>query len=213
MCGRYFLNTSPARLQALFRTGSIAFFASPVDGIPSRGLPVIVRRRNGAMHMGSIRWGIPSPKGGELLKNARGETLDQLPSFAPHWRAGNRCLVPLSGFYEWAQTPDKTPYAVSHPAHETIAAAGLWMRDGETACFTIITGAATGALAAVHPRAPWLMTPEIGMDWLEKGWMPGTGPSVTEELALKPLAKDFFRKKSTDTAAQTDLFSASPQPK
>lgn len=213
MCGRYFLNLSPERLQALFRIESIAFFASPVDGIPSRDLPVIVRRRNGGMHMGSIRWGFPSPRGGELLKNARGETLDQLPSFAPHWRAGHRCLVPMSGFYEWAQTGDKIPYAVTHPVHETMVAAGLWRRDGDQSCFTIITGAATGALATVHHRAPWLMTPENGTHWLEKGWMPGAGPSLNEELALKPLPKDVFRKKSAETTAQTDLFSVYPQPK
>lgn len=32
--------------------------------------------------------------------NARAETLDERRSFAGAWRAGQRCLVPLLGFYE-----------------------------------------------------------------------------------------------------------------
>lgn len=32
--------------------------------------------------------------------NARSETLDTKPTYAPAWRAGQRCIIPAEGFYE-----------------------------------------------------------------------------------------------------------------
>ena len=32
--------------------------------------------------------------------NARSETVDSKPTYAPAWRAGQRCVIPTEGFYE-----------------------------------------------------------------------------------------------------------------
>ena len=56
--------------------------------------------------------------------NARAETIASLRSFAQPWRDGQRCLVPMTGFYEpnyesgraerWSiRRPDEAPFAVA----------------------------------------------------------------------------------------------------
>ena len=56
--------------------------------------------------------------------NARSETVDARPSYAPAWQAGQRCIIPAEGFYEpnyetgkairWAfNLPDSAPMGIA----------------------------------------------------------------------------------------------------
>src|SRR5688572_2200041 len=47
------------------------------------------------------RWGLPKTKGSGLIINARGETIDRLPTFRAAFQE-SRVIVPASGWYEWA---------------------------------------------------------------------------------------------------------------
>lgn len=78
--------------------------------------------------------------------NARTETIGKLNSFAKHWKAGQLCLLPASGFYEpsW-DTGQAVRWRIGLPGGEPFAIAGLWRSwpDGAVT-FTMPTMAAEG---------------------------------------------------------------------
>src|SRR5205823_5812204 len=108
--------------------------------------------------------------GGIKAINARAETIAEKPSFRTALKK-RRCLIPASGFYEWAKTSKaKQPYSI-HPAKgELFAFAGLWetwAKEGELveSC-TIITTAANEAMQPYHDRMPVIVSPASFADWL-----------------------------------------------
>src|SRR6202043_3670867 len=80
--------------------------------------------------------------------NARVETVTTKPFFREPFK-NKRCLMPVSGYYEWQGTPGgKQPYYLTRRDGAAITIAGLWdeWRDrqaGETirSCAMIITDA------------------------------------------------------------------------
>jgi putative SOS response-associated peptidase YedK len=81
-----------------------------------------------------------------------------------------RCIIPLSGYYEFTGPKgNKTPHYF-HPADQSFfAAAGLWSpispNDGMKS-FTIITTDPNDVQEPVHDRMPALLLPEEFDDWL-----------------------------------------------
>jgi len=63
--------------------------------------------------------------------NARSETIATKPGFREAYKKA-RCLIPASGFYEWAKMTDgsKQPVRVAMLDEAPFAFAGLWSRRG-----------------------------------------------------------------------------------
>lgn len=91
-----------------------------------------------------------TPAGGRRYDttNARSETVGERPAFSRAWRQGQRCLVPLSAFYEFAYPESGTPAAPGKPVRwrvwlpdaEAFAVAGLWRDWPDGLCsFTMLT--------------------------------------------------------------------------
>jgi len=103
--------------------------------------------------------------------NARIETITERPSYR-HLLAGNRCLVPASGYYEWkANGRTKTPYYI-HPAEGSfVAFAGLYdtwkdTEGEEIQTCTIVTRDADEHMARLHNRMPVVLAHEDEQAWL-----------------------------------------------
>jgi putative SOS response-associated peptidase YedK len=84
--------------------------------------------------------------------------------------AGNRCIVPMRGYYEWTgDAGDKQPHFL-HGERPILAAAGLATArkvDDEWVVSTvIITREARDASGEVHPRMPAFLTREAYDEWL-----------------------------------------------
>lgn len=178
MCGRYFLQRDPAALVRYFEAAPPTPNHPPSWNIaPTQ--PGLVLRRNpqtGARHLDVLRWGLVprwsrDATGGAKCINARGETLAEKPSFREAFRK-RRCLVPMDGFYEWAQDVlPKQPFAVALRSGAPMAMAGLWegwqQPDGDwLKTYCIITCAAAGRQALLHPRMPVLLPKEKWEAWL-----------------------------------------------
>jgi len=122
------------------------------------------------------------------LINARAETAAEKPSFRRAFRS-QRCLVPASGFYEWAKTPQgRVPYLFRLADQPPFALAGLWDRwhgsDGEELdSYTILTCAANGLLARVHERMPCILEREDEAAWLD--------PDLHEPEAVRALLQPY----------------------
>jgi putative SOS response-associated peptidase YedK len=124
--------------------------------------------------------------------NARAETVAEKPFFRQAFKR-NRCLIPVSGYYEWQDTPDgKQPwYFTARDGSPALTIAGLWdewhdKTNGETlkSCTMIITEP-NGFVAQVHDRMPVLLD--------EKDFEPWLGGSAGLEL-LNPAAEDLLQR-------------------
>jgi putative SOS response-associated peptidase YedK len=115
---------------------------------------------------------------GARMINARGEELAEKPAFRKAL-ASRRCIVPVSGFYEWklgtegtGRKAAKQPMYIRPVADEVFGLAGLWetwrQPEGDVLkTFTIITVPANDALGEFHDRMPAILTRDAEDVWLD----------------------------------------------
>jgi putative SOS response-associated peptidase YedK len=127
-----------------------------------------------------MRWGLVPSWWSKPLKelrlatfNARAETVAVKPMFRGTFRR-TRCLIPVSGYYEWQDTPSgKQPwYFTAADGSPALTIAGLWdewhdKASGETvkSCTMIITEP-NKFVAEVHDRMPVLLEPKDFEQWM-----------------------------------------------
>lgn len=141
------------------------------------------------------RWGLV-PHGMTLEQakkyatfNARAESPTEKPMFRGAFQAGQRCVIPLAGFWEWPELHGKkTRTRIDRPDGKPLLVAGLWNRvetpDGSLESCTMVTRPPTPDLEHVHDRMPALLLSQDLDAWLEApaaqaraaamtGWRPG----------------------------------------
>lgn len=166
----------------------------------------------------AARWGlVPSwakdPSIANRMINARAETIAEKPAFKKAL-AARRCLVIADGYYEWqaatagraatvgrtatAGRAAKQPFYIRPADGSLLAMAGLYefWRDRASAAdapwvvtTTIITTAASGALAEIHDRRPVGLASEEWDPWLDPAvgadeaarLLSGEGPAMIAE--------------------------------
>ena len=134
------------------------------------------------------------PKIGYKMINARGETVEQKPSFRNAFRR-RRCLILADGFYEWSKetgSKSKQPIFIKMQDEKPFAFAGLWefwqSPDGsDIRSCTIITTEPNELVKQYHNRMPVILT-EFDYDlWLQTG--------ETDQEQLKNLLKPYNPEK------------------
>lgn len=176
MCGRFALNESPAVLRDYFQLNDDFEFQSSWNIAPSFPVCAITADEAGVRTLRKMRWGlIPSwahgATIGNMLNNARGETVADKPSFRSAFKY-RRCIIPASGFYEWKSiTRVKCPWYINLKSGEPLAFAGLWEtwkaeNDVLVDSCCIITTTANTIMEPIHDRMPVVLTPGQWADWL-----------------------------------------------
>lgn len=132
---------------------------------------------------------------GARFINARSETVATQPVFREAYRE-RRCLVVVSGFYEWhTEGKRKLPFFIHREDGKPFAFAGLWStwrsRDGEVvdSC-AIITRPPSTQMSVVHDRMPVILSPDEYAAWLDASTADVT-PLLAghpEGLALRPVS-------------------------
>jgi len=86
-----------------------------------------------------------------------------------------RCLIIADGFYEWRPTPGapKQPFHITREDGGLFAFAGLWSiwhapDGGKLRSCTILTTAASSAIAPLHDRMPIILARNDEADWLQR---------------------------------------------
>ncbi len=196
MCGRFGLFATPEALEEYFALAEPVGLALPARYNLTPGQAVAaVREHDGRRRLDALTWGLvpfwaKDAAIGRRLINARLESVSEKPAFREAW-ARRRCLIPASGFYEWAvaERGRKRPYFIA-PANEPLfALAGLWERwrtpagDQLETC-VIVTIEASAKLAAIHDRMPLLVPRGAHATWLD----PRTSLAAVAELAREPPA-------------------------
>ena len=153
-------------------------FAPAYNIAPTQSAPIIRLNRSGEREVVRARWGLVPFFWKKPLKemkfstfNARSETASTAASFRGPFKS-RRCLIPISGYYEWKRVDKKTkiPHAIALRNRRWFCLAGLWDRaevgGKEIVSFTILTTTPNDAMAEIHNRMPVILRPEDYDAWL-----------------------------------------------
>jgi putative SOS response-associated peptidase YedK len=184
MCGRYTNRLTWRQIVELYRLTAPEPSAAPnlpprYNIAPTQEAPV-VRLIDSGRELLSMRWGlIPAwskdRRIGAQCINARAESVAGKPAFREAYKR-RRCLVPADGYYEWRPVEGEKkpqPYHVTMADGAPMTFAGLWERWRDPAgavellTFTILTTAASEAIAPLHDRMPAILRPEDHDAWLD----------------------------------------------
>ncbi len=181
--------SSAARLAAVFGAADRTDGADVVsyNRAPTQPTPAVVLDRHGQRALLTLRWGlIPGyardPRGANRMINARVETALCKPAYRTAVRR-RRALLPASGWYEWPARYGKQPVYIT--GEEPFAFAGIHDRwhgpDGILRTCSILTTAATPAIAPLHHRMPVLVGKDRWQAWLTAP--DGDVPALLADLA------------------------------
>jgi len=144
----------------------------------------IIRDNERGRVLDSASWGLIAPWQKNFTEarnsqshaiNARSESIHEKPTFRQAFRT-SRCLIPATGYYEWATSlgkyPPKQPfYICSQDEGKSLSIAGIWStwkseNGTEIQSAAIITREAVGELATIHSRMPVFMPKDRWDNWL-----------------------------------------------
>ena len=178
MCGRFNITSDPLtqllmELVGLPHPGPDNFNAAPTETIQ-----VLRLDEDGEPELAPMRWWLTphwskAPSTKYAMFNARSETAATSPAFREPYRK-RRCVVPVSGFYEWSrQNNRKLPYLLKPHDQPGLLLAGLWDRwrnpdtDEVLESFTVLTVPASPAMALIHNRQPLMLSVEEARAWMD----------------------------------------------
>jgi putative SOS response-associated peptidase YedK len=149
-------------------------FAPNYNTAPTHTVPIL-RHEESVVVVDPMQWGlVPSwskdPSIGSKMINARSETITEKPSFRQSV-PGRRCIIPMSGFYEWDRTDPKrkVPYFVTREDGCLMLVAGIWTPspalDGRHT-FSLITRESVDDLSYIHSRSPVELHVEDALEWM-----------------------------------------------
>jgi len=178
MCGRFNVSSSPLselliELVGIPHPGPDNFNAAPTETI------AVLRMHDDLQPLlAPMRWWL-TPYWAKAMStqysmfNAKSETVETSRAFAEPFRK-RRCVVPVSGFYEWARSENqKLPYYLTPHAVPGMLLAGIWDRwcDRQTGAtldsFAILTCPANEQLKFVHTRQPVMLSMAAARRWLD----------------------------------------------
>lgn len=187
MCGRFVRFISLDQFIKHFGFRPPAELPERFNIAPSEQVPAIRKDPDGSRQLSLLRWGLVPSWSKEFsggMINARGETVNEKPSFRHAFRK-QRCIIPASGFYEWRKTGNrKVPYFIHLANDDPMAFAGIWesWRSPEGTWIetcVIVTTTANELIAMLHDRMPVILPKESFDTWLD--------PDLHDPESLKEL--------------------------
>ena len=180
MCGRYFYSPSDMRRELpgiILKTGAEAWTETeePRDIYPGSVAPVLIDEKS-ALALAQMRWGFQNS--GNLVINARSETIDQKPMFKA-LSVNQRCAVPASKYYEWRRT-DRQKYSIALKDRGLFFMAGLFRHGAQGREFVILTQSPVPAVSRIHDRMPLLLDSRDAL----RRWLGGATPLFKANDAL-----------------------------
>jgi putative SOS response-associated peptidase YedK len=186
MCGRYAQTLGAEQIVESFDlAGSTLDQSLPLNwNIAPTNEIYIIRNESDSRILDSASWGIIAPWQKNFVDarasqshaiNARSESIHEKPTFRHAFRT-SRCLIPATGYYEWATSlgkySPKQPFYISREDGHQLSIAGIWSswqsEKGEVIqSAAIITREAVGELATIHSRMPVFMPKDRWSAWLD----------------------------------------------
>lgn len=194
MCGRFTQAFPWDEIIAFYRL--VNEIAPPLPAswnvAPTQDAGVIVLGRDG-LRFQPMSWGLvpgwaKDASLGSRPINARSETLSEKPAFRAALKS-RRCVVPVSGFYEWQrQGRGKQPWFITSADGAPLTLAGLWDEWNGLLTFAVITVAANEMIADIHSRMPAILTRDEALAWLKTGDTALLRPCSPDALDVWPVS-------------------------
>ena len=166
MCGRYYLEISKENMSFVSNIDSYEYKTN-YNISPQSVVPAIINNE-----LINTKWGyfpswLKEQDNSRPLFNSRYESLLEKKTFTSAFR-NNRCLIPLSGWYEWRTENDiRQPYFFYNKENLQIYTAGLfWKRSNGDIETSIITREAVPPLDTIHNRSPLILNNFQIESWL-----------------------------------------------
>lgn len=225
MCGRFYKFKNMRFMARLFLEGEALelalqmidemeaeerddYFRENGNVRPTQKVMTFVGNEEAEVEPRLFKWGhAPARyKSKQPLFNARGETLEDKPTWVDSWYM-QRCLIPADGFYEW--TGPKTarqPNAVQNADGSPMLFGGLWREDDGVAWCSIVTCEPSEWFSQYHNREPVIVRGEDWQRWLFDADPPDDllHPSEPDDLEVFACTKPAEDK--LPTPAKTGLF-------
>lgn len=180
MCGRAYSTYTDEELLLRYENEKpvkLPELAANYNMAPSHEVLVVRGDERAQLSFDFLRWGlIPSwakaAAIGYKMINARAETIAEKPSFRTAFKK-RRCIVPLSGFYEWKREGGtKRPFRIFLKDEPIMSVAGIWETwkpEGEKAVhsFSLITTEANSFMSKIHDRMPVILSKKDEAAWLD----------------------------------------------
>ncbi|MDD4096139.1 MAG: SOS response-associated peptidase [Oscillospiraceae bacterium] len=195
MCGRYFIADPETDreikkicddINFRYQSADRSIYTKTGEIFPTDPAPVLVHEKD-AVTAVRMTWGFPAPQRRGVIINARAETAADKPMFRGSVPR-RRCIVPASGFFEWAHEGEKsgTKYLLTSEESKVLFLAGLYSifekPEGERyAAFVILTVDANDSVRKLHDRMPLIIPPKQDENWL-------ADESYARMLLLSPCA-------------------------
>ncbi len=176
MCGRYGLIKKIEEIQKRYRAQYSEAWETNYNICPTTLAPVIVEGEKGR-EIRLMKWGlIPSWSEDGKTKfstiNARAETVAKSGLYRGPFKK-HRCIVPASGFYEWAKDKKKgdPPMWFTPKGDDFFSFCGIWdswksPEGKEIESFSIITTDANTVVGKIHDRMPCAITDNMIAAWI-----------------------------------------------
>lgn len=200
MCGRFTRQYSWRDVHGFLdlQFPSVEELSTSFNVAPTQPSPVCRTAKDGGRELAIMRWGLTpswSKDGKPGPINARAETAATNGMFRSAYKS-RRCLVPVSGFYEWQKREGgaKQPFLIRLLNDPIFCFAGLWesWRGGGDAVqsFTVLTTEPNELMATIHDRMPVIVRPSEFGGWLGDGSPPAGvfDPFPAEEMQALPVS-------------------------
>jgi len=171
MCGRFQLAVELDKI--LERYGILEAnvdFSPKQEVFPSNKSAIIVNN-GGENKLEMFNWGFTASFTKRLLINARSETVSVKKIFKDSFMY-RRCLIPVSGYYEWKKENDKSIKYIIYTKEDIFSLAGIYksFKDSggkEINQYTILTRPANEDLKDIHDRMPVIIDRNFEDIWID----------------------------------------------
>ena len=156
MCGRYmFQPDNNPEIKRIYQLAVAAGFKPKTGEVfPSDETALIIAGQRQVQVVG-MKWGFPGFKQGQLLINARSETVREKQIFAESFQK-YRCVYPTTGFFEWSKAKQKYKFNFSNEP-ETLFIAGCYGYFKDTPQSILLTTKPNESMEQIHDRMPLIL--------------------------------------------------------
>jgi len=172
MCGRYFFDLSSSELkdyydQVIPNAASKQVRVGYNEIFPSNHVVTLGLNKDSQIVPGVTKWGFQGFKKGQLMINARAETVEEKKTFSKPFKE-SRCVFPMSGFYEWDQEKNKILFSAEET--EVMYVAGFYRIHKTGAGFEtesiIMTTKPNKSVRSIHDRMPLIIPENLIKPWV-----------------------------------------------
>ncbi|EOH89699.1 SOS response-associated peptidase [Enterococcus villorum] len=172
MCGRYFFDLSSEELRAYYEQVAPHAVDKQIhvgtnEIFPSNYVVTLGMNNESDLVPGITRWGFEGFKKGQLMINARAETVEEKKTFAKPFKE-TRCVFPMSGFYEWDANKQKLFF--TNPGNNVIYVGGFYRIHKKDVGFEtesiLMTTSPNESVAPIHDRMPLIVEKDHIKEWL-----------------------------------------------